>query len=160
MWMRIPALGGSRHLGTAGYIDMPLDFDGSTSDSYKIVVGRDTNVFTLADQLIFGVTNQYQIPIIIPADKKMCLQANGATLNSPDGICTTFGAVAPQTTINGAQYVVLGGGTYQQKIGNTNTYEPKTIRNPVHEALLFKGSTQYSPLGYNTAGPTLRDAFK
>lgn len=160
MWMRIPALGGSRHLGTAGYINMPLDFDGTTPDAYKIVVGRDTNVFTLADEVRFGVTTQYQIPVIIPADKKICLQANGATLNSPDGICTTFGAVAPQTTINGSQYVVLGAGTYQQRITNSLSYEPITIENPVHEALLFKGSTQYAPLGGANIGPTLRDAFK
>jgi hypothetical protein len=41
-----------------------------------MVVGKESNLFTLSDQVIFGVQTQYQIPVMIPADKKICLQAN------------------------------------------------------------------------------------
>jgi len=159
MWIRIPALGGIQRIGDGSFLRIPLDLDGSTPDAYRIVVGRDTNLFTLADQVIFGVNTQYQIPIIVPADKAMCLQASGNAVNSPAGICTTFGAAAPTTDINGQRYVILGAGTYQQRDPSGN-YTQVSINRPVSEALLFKGSTQYIPLGETNIGPTLRDAFR
>jgi hypothetical protein len=83
MWIRIPALAGTSKAIGSSFIKKRLDADGTNADAYRIVVGKDTNVFTLADQVVFGVTTQYQIPIIVPVSKKMCLQAKGASVNDP-----------------------------------------------------------------------------
>lgn len=159
MSIQIPALAGTKNIGVAGFLSKPL-YLGSTSSDHQIVVGKDTNVFSLADQLIFDVTTKEAIPIILPEDKTLCLRSSGTALNS-NTICTTFGSAwAGIKNINGKNYVVLGNGSYQVRDAAGN-YSDVYI-NPslaTHRVKLFEWYKTYTPLGLSTVGPTLRDAF-
>ena len=55
----------------------------------RMVLGKGTKAFTLADTVGFGIKTQYRIPLIIPVDKKLCLQSGGSHITS-NTLCTTF----------------------------------------------------------------------
>ena len=83
-----------------------------------MVVGNGTNVFTLSDVVSFGFTQKYNVPLLIEADKKMCLSGQGNGVNNTE-LCTQFGAEATnsyQTYNNGqTNYIVMGNGYYQTR---------------------------------------------
>ncbi len=60
-----------------------------------MVLGVGTRAFTLADTVGFGIQTSYSMPLMIEANKEICLQSSGDGLNS-ERICTTFGDAAKQ----------------------------------------------------------------
>lgn len=60
-----------------------------------VVVGQQSKVFTLADVVGFGLTQRYQIPLMIEAEKQICLQGSGEAVDNK-ALCTTFGAAAEE----------------------------------------------------------------
>ncbi len=82
-----------------------------------MVLGVNTRAFTIADTVGFGIKLAYQLPLIVEANKKMCLTATGASLNS-NTLCTNFGDLVPSSmkfTVPGTtnEYVIIGNGDYQ-----------------------------------------------
>lgn len=67
LWMTIPALSGTSRFGSSPFM--------RTSFSSGVVIGVGGKVFTLADTVGFGIKTQYTIPLMIEADKRICLQA-------------------------------------------------------------------------------------
>lgn len=92
----------------------------------RMVLGAGTKAFTLNDTVGFGIKTQYRIPLIIEANKKICLKSEGTSMNS-ESICTTFGNGAAITTprieqwtrIDGTQFVNIGVGEYQKMVDPT-----------------------------------------
>lgn len=78
-----------------------------------MILGVGTKAFTLADTVGFGIKTQYAVPLIIEADKTICLSSTGANMNSNE-ICTPFGRYAPddasirRENICGTEYIILG----------------------------------------------------
>ena len=95
--INIPALGnvGSSHFG-----NIPLS-------EHRVVVGQNTNVLTLADTVSIDVRTQYQIPIMLPADRLLCLSSSGEAFSSRT-ICNRADRYKQAIPINGMNYVVLG----------------------------------------------------
>jgi hypothetical protein len=58
-----------------------------------MILGKDTKAFTLADTVGFGVKTAIKLPLIIEANKSVCLQSVGTALNG-NTLCSTFGAHA------------------------------------------------------------------
>ena len=109
LWMTIPRLSQAR-MGQSWTNVIPFSEN-------RMVLGVGTKAFVLADTVGLGVKTQYAIPLIIEADKKICLESSGNSLNS-NRICTTFGNLAPVKRFNGKDYVVLGRGDYQIRLAN------------------------------------------
>jgi hypothetical protein len=85
----------------------------------RMVLGKDTKAFTLGDIVGFGVKTQFKIPLILEADKKICLVSDGAAMNS-NRICTSFGIAGSglqSFTSGGKTYVIIGEGFYQIRNG-------------------------------------------
>lgn len=130
-----------------------------------MVLGVDTKAFTLADTVGFGIKQKYSVPLMIEADKGICLKSEGTSLNS-ERICTTFGNAVTnankdhlellQTLPNGKQYVILGSGDYQYQNADSS-YSVSTIQNP-NNIKLFVGSTIY-PRFLDGSQVTLNSAF-
>ncbi len=119
LWMTIPALANTK-FGSSPFM--------KTSFSSGVVIGKNGKVFTLADTVGFGIKTQYQIPLMIEADKKICLDGEG---NIDDTvICTTFGeAAATDASIikftrptDEKKYVILGKGDYQYQTSVGGAY--------------------------------------
>ena len=121
LWMTIPTLSRAR-LGYSFLDNVPgrLPFEKN-----GVVVGQGSKVFTLADVVGFGLTQRYQIPLMVEAEKQICLQGSGEGVDNKT-ICTTFGAAAEEfnrtnsTKIltwtrptDGKRYVVIGNGDFQ-----------------------------------------------
>jgi hypothetical protein len=103
--MTIPALANTK-FGSSPFM--------KTSFSSGVVIGENGKVFTLADTVGFGIKTQYQIPLMIEADKKICLDGDG---NIDDTmICTTFGeAMAMSSNSNVEIFTKLPGTPYEKK---------------------------------------------
>lgn len=136
LWMTIPVLAGSQRLGYTWLDGTPGKV--AFSDN-RMVLGVGTKAFTLADSVGFGIKTQFRIPLMIEADKKICLTSEGSSLNSAS-ICTTFGAGAPDsmvwTRIDGKRYVVIGQGEFQSRKSD-GTYE-RMVANSPNNITLFK----------------------
>ncbi len=106
---------------------------------------------------------EYAIPMMIEADKRICLKSGGNALNS-ETICTTFGDAAlldPDVVtwtrpIDGKPYVILGQGEfqYQEVIGGPFYVRSTSGPNNID---LFKGSRLYN--AFNGGSITLNSAF-
>lgn len=84
IWMTIPALSRAR-----GYSWLEGEAGKIRFEENRMVLGTGNKAFTIADTVGFGVKTQYAIPLIIEANKQMCLQSSGAGLNSRT-ICAPF----------------------------------------------------------------------
>ena len=85
--MTIPVLAGTQRLGYTWLDRTP----GKVAFAdHRMVLGVGTKAFTLADSVGFGIKTRFRIPLMIEADKKICLKSEGTSLNS-ENICTTFG---------------------------------------------------------------------
>lgn len=158
MWIKIPQLG-NRNVGTNGYVTKNLSMDDTDVNGYRVVVGQGTNIFTLADQVVFGMKTEYRAPVMLEENKRFCLVSEGNAFAGQSSACTRVGDMGlALTPINGKNYLLLGAGDYQVK--NGNTYQTITIANPKNEVPFFRGSQMYSPVGQTNLGPTLRDAFR
>jgi uncharacterized repeat protein (TIGR01451 family) len=162
LWMTIPVLAGTKHLGYTWLDGTPGKVPFS---DYRMVLGVGTKAFTLADTVGFGIRTQFQIPIMIEESKKICITSTGSSL-SPQTLCTTFGeAVVWQSGIHrfqrfdGTTYVVLGNGDYQYQTGATFPYQQVHLNGNSNNINLFRWATQYTPLGGINLGPTLNSAF-
>jgi hypothetical protein len=124
LWMNIPTLAGTnRNFGT-NWLDGESEQIAFADN--RVVVGNGTRIFTLADRVWLWVKTTYQMPLIIPADKRICLTSAGTSLNS-ESICTTFweGAaldsrIKTWTWVDGTKFVNIGTGYYQRKILGSN----------------------------------------
>lgn len=91
-----------------------------TFSANGVVIGRGGKVFTLADTVGFGIKTEFAIPLMIEADKKICLDGSGDTIDGTT-ICTTFGEAASLSPniqtftrlTDGKKYVIIGRGDYQ-----------------------------------------------
>jgi len=116
--MTIPVLARTQHLGYTWLDGVPGKV--AFSDN-RMVLGVGTKAFTLADTVGFGIQTRYRIPIILEANKKLCITSNGSSLNS-ETLCTTFGNAADldPTRIqkwqraDGVWFVNIGVGDYQK----------------------------------------------
>jgi len=113
IWLTIPRLTNSR-LGTSWDNSLPFG-------DVRMVVGRETNLFTLADTVGFGMKTRYRVPIMIPANKEFCLSSTGSSLSNQK-ICTTIGESLSLSSTgiqvftrptDGKKYVILGTGDFQ-----------------------------------------------
>lgn len=130
--------------------------------SYQMVLGINTQAFTIADTVGFGVKTGEPLAVAIPKNKYFCLGTTGTALNS-NNICTTFGALADasyQTYPNVAEpanpYILIGDGYYQypstQNADGSWNYLGGYASSP-NNIDLFRGPTTY---GSNT----LANAFR
>ena len=103
---------------------------------HRVVIGKGTSVFTLQDEVILDVTTQYQIPIMLPADRLLCLSSTGSAVAS-NTLCNPAKRYASTRTINGSEYVVIGSGSYQNRRPD-GIYENVLITNPTNSITLFK----------------------
>ena len=116
IWMTIPVLAGTQRIGYSWLDNQPgrVAFNDN-----RMVLGVGTKAFTVADKVGFGIKTQYRIPLIIAADKRICLKSEGSSLNS-ESICTTFGTAANISTginqwqrADGKWFINIGAGDYQ-----------------------------------------------
>lgn len=103
----------------------------------------------------------FAVPLFIEYEKQICLNAEGAALNVPKTVCTTFGEAVTQIGQTNVQtwthpmthvrYVILGRGDfqYQETLGGQYKVYGVVSANNIN---LFKGSTLYG-------GLTLHDSF-
>ncbi len=158
LWMTIPVLAGTQRLGYTWLDGTPGKV--AFSDN-RMVLGAGTKAFSLADTVGFGIRTQYRVPLMIEADRKICIKSEWASLNSQE-ICTTFGAHATSNQfwtrpIDGKKYVVLGQGDFQYQTTLAWPYSVENIANP-NNVVLFKWATQYQTK-FGNIGPTLNSAF-
>lgn len=116
LWMTIPVLAGTQRIGYTWLDNTPGKV--AFADN-QMVLGVGTKAFTLNDTVGFGIRTQYRIPLILEANKKICLKSEGTSMNS-ESICTTFGAAASisptisqWTRRDGVGFVNIGAGDYQ-----------------------------------------------
>jgi hypothetical protein len=105
-----------------------------------VIVGANTNVFTLADRIDLNVETQYQIPVMLPADRLICLQSSTIS-GTPASLenktfCNRADSYHDVTSINGVDYVVLGAGSYQERI--SGVYVQTAVAHPSSKLTLFK----------------------
>ena len=115
-----------------------------------VVIGKGGKVFTLADTVGFGLKTRFVIPLMIEADKVICLDGSGDAIDGT-AICTTFGEAAilsPDITrftrpTDGKQYVIIGKGDYQYQntVGGDYSKVSSTSADSIN---LFKGSSLYT----------------
>lgn len=119
------------------------------------MVGKDTNIFTLADSLDLKIITQLDIPLMIPADSKFCLRGIGNAVTN-NTICNFASKHSTPINVNGTDYIILGKGMYQERKPDGTYWNVPTPNNS--SMTLFKGA-DISPV---SAGGqvTLRDAFK
>lgn len=60
--------------------------------NHRLVIGRNTNAFSVADTVGFGFTTQFSTPIQIEQDKDFCLTATGSSL-SGNPVCAKLNAL-------------------------------------------------------------------
>jgi hypothetical protein len=158
--MTIPVLAGTQHLGYTWLDGTPGKV--AFSDN-RMVLGVGTKAFTLADTVGFGIKTQFRIPMMIEADKQICLKSEGTSLNEQT-ICTTFGAEAPASMIwtrpiDGKQYVMLGQGDFQYQTTLGGAYTSSGINSP-NNVTLFKWPNLYrTSLTANHVWITLNSSF-
>lgn len=138
LWMTIPLLAGTQRLGYTWLDGIPGKV--AFSDN-RMVLGVGTKAFTLADTVGFGIRTQYRIPLMIEANKKICIKSEGTSLNS-ENICTTFGEGAPTSMlwtrpIDGKKYVVIGQGDFQYQNILAGPYYVNSVNNS-NDITLFK----------------------
>lgn len=126
----------------------------------KMVIGVGTKAFTLADTIGFGIKQEYQIPLIVESNKTICLASTGNSITN-NTICTTFGALTPQSmkfTPPGStlEYVLIGNGEYQIRQAN-GTYVKMLAQSNPNNVTLFKGNNAYATLDGSTK--KLSDVF-
>lgn len=114
IWMKIPTLSHAR-LGLSGFDSMKKNFKEN-----EVVIGKNNPVFSIADQIFFGIDTKYDIPLLVPASHKVCIYSDTVsaitqpTAGSAGEFCKTFGQLAGAFTqsLNGSEYVVIGKGNY------------------------------------------------
>lgn len=134
--MTIPVLAGTQRLGYNWLDGIPGRV--AFGDN-RMVLGVGTKAFTLADTVGFGIRTQYRMPLMIEADRKICIKSEGSSLNT-QALCTTFGQETPTsmiwTRIDGKKYIVLGQGDFQSRKSD-GTYELNSVNHP-NSITLFK----------------------
>lgn len=83
--------------------------------THRVVVGPNTNVFTLADEINMNVTNQEcDQPIAIKGDDEICITSLKSDLVNPSGpgiskttLCKTVAEIAP-SRVDADGYVRMG----------------------------------------------------
>jgi hypothetical protein len=148
LWMTIPTLSNTR-LGYTWLDGVPgkIRFQDN-----RMVLGLNTRAFTLADTVGFGIKTWYQIPLIIEADKLVCLKSDGVTLNN-NNLCTRFGDLVPPGPMrftppgSSTGYIVMGRWYYQIRQLD-GSYVQVFASNP-NNIDLFKGANTYSTTNGN-----------
>lgn len=117
--MTIPTLSHAR----LGYSWLDGEVGKIRFEENRMVLGAGTRAFTLADTVGFGIKTQYVIPLIVEANKSICLDSTGIGINHTR-ICTQFGNLvsdAYKFTPYGSttQYVLIGRGDFQIKTSAT-----------------------------------------
>jgi hypothetical protein len=128
-----------------------------------MVLGNGTKAFTLADTVGFGISKRFTVPIMIEADKEICLKSSGPALNS-ETLCTTFGnaasldtSVVTWTRYDGQKYVILGNWEFQYQTMTGWPYYVKKLTYKPNNINLFKGSRLYKNSWWSMI--TLNSAF-
>ena len=85
--MTIPLL--SKNSKTLGYSWLDGVAGRIRFEENRMVLGVGTRAFTLADTVGFGIKRAYNVPLIIEANKLICMRSLGAAINSAQ-VCTTF----------------------------------------------------------------------
>ncbi len=169
IWMRIPTLSQYTRFGFS-WLD---GIDGKIRVSEnQVVVGQNGNIFSIYDQLFFGIHTRYQIPLLIPASHNVCIYSDNLDAVKQDAagpsgeFCKTIGELADgfTRTINDEKYVVVGKGVYIACVDMTATgcvqYGEFTANDSplpgvnVNEIPLFKGNDLLN------ASTSLREAFQ
>lgn len=150
MWIKIPLLSHAK----LGYTWLDGEQGKVRFSEHRVVVGKNTPVFTLADTIQFGISTKYRVPLQLEADRQFCLQSNGVPLGENTACMTlkdTTDSFTTWTQPNGGQrYVVIGEGDYLVPVGN-GKYTVHTAKSP-REITLFHGNKTYG-------SKMLRDTF-
>ena len=72
LWMTIPVLAGTQRLGYTWLDGTPGKV--AFSDN-RMVLGVGTKAFSLAETVGFGIRTQYRVPLMIEADRKICIKS-------------------------------------------------------------------------------------
>ena len=131
-----------------------------------VVTGVGGKVFTLADTVGLGVKTQFAIPIMLEAEKRICLDGSDVGIIDGTRICTTFGeaaALSDDITVftrptDNRRFVIIGRGDYQYQPSIGANYV-KLTSNSASSINLFRGARQYQTAAGNI-GPTLNSAFQ
>lgn len=76
IWMNIPTLSNVR-LGMNFLDRVKVNSNGEIKFiENEVVIGKGGNVFSIADKINFGVTTEYQIPLIVPANYNVCIYSD------------------------------------------------------------------------------------
>lgn len=131
--MTIPVLSNAR----LGYSWLDNEPGKIRFDENKMVLGVNTKAFTLHDRVGFGIKTQYQVPLVVEANKQICLISSGNSMNG-NRVCTNFGDLAPAAMKNLIPgYVVIGNGDYQVRQPD-GTYRQYTVTGNPNNIDLFK----------------------
>jgi hypothetical protein len=173
MWMTIPSLSKKARVGYTWLDGIPgkIPFYANA-----MVFWSWTRAFTIADTVGYGVKTNLKIPIVIRADKDMCLASWWVEINS-ERLCTTFGAAAKlgtpvtvidsQTTqygknivwnrpLDSREYVILWGWSIYYQTSRTWLYYSQLI-NASNSIEFFKWARLYDNLRWWKT--RLSDAF-
>lgn len=85
---------------------------------------------------MLDIQTQYTIPVMLPADRLLCLSSQGQGLNQAT-ICNRADRYGTVTRINWSDYIVLWGGSYQVRKSD-GTYYNQVIESPKSSLTLFK----------------------
>lgn len=70
MWIKIPNLSGKAiGIGIGGNNTLSLN-------DYKLIIGHQTPLFTVADTVTFGLSKKYKVPLLLKNDRDFCLVAD------------------------------------------------------------------------------------
>jgi len=180
MWIRIPALSQftvgtsflDRVVARGGYQDTTTGEYRLPINNHQIVVGQNSNIFTVADKVYFGINTKYTVPLAIPDTYKVCIykSTNGGESNA---VIQKFGAGTNESCRSIADiipvshpsrqvlpgYVILGKGDIHKctlSPSGVCSYANVPV-NFANEIGLYYGN---SPIDVATSGLTLRDAFQ
>lgn len=107
-------------------------------NTHRVVIGRGTSAFTLNDQIVLDIVPRHRnVPIMLPADRSICLSSTGSAIEG-NTLCNRADRYTSSTRINGLDYVVIGGGFYQERLSD-GTYRNVRIATPITSVTFFKG---------------------
>lgn len=99
----------------------------------NIIVGHNSNVFTLADVVSLDVDSTYAVPLLVPADREFCLKSTLGSL-AEKTICQRISKFNTPISLNGSSYVVINGGYVQERLSD-GTYRSIPVSGPADDTV-------------------------